>query len=74
MGFTIDQLLVFAARAGNFDLAEERLARGADPNYCDPDGVSAAMEAARQGDRRVMSLLLAKSPSPFGPAAAVTAD
>ena len=69
MSFSLDQLLIFAARAGNRAVAEERLAQGADPNYLDPLHGSAAMEAARRGDVGMLGLLLNGGLTPGGTAA-----
>jgi hypothetical protein len=69
MSFLLDQLLIFAVRAGNRPLAQERLARGANPNYLDSQHGSAAMEAVRRGDADMLSLLLDAGLTSDGPAA-----
>lgn len=69
MSFTPDQLLIFAARAGNHALAEERLTGGANPNSSDTSHGSAAMESIRRGDVQMLSLLLEGGLSPDGAAA-----
>jgi ankyrin repeat protein len=43
--FSIDQLLIFAARAGNLDLMRERIAAGADVSYLDEHHGSALFAA-----------------------------
>jgi len=70
VSFTPNQLLIFAARAGNYALAEERLAGGADPNYFDSSHGSAALESVRRGDARMLGILLDSGLSPSSPAAA----
>lgn len=65
----MNQLLIFAARAGNYALVKERLAQGADPNYFDPFHGSAAMEASCRGDFDVLNLLLECGLNPGGQAA-----
>ena len=69
MSFSLDQLLIFAANAGNRALAEDRLAQGADPNYLDSRHGSAAMAAVRRGDSRILTLLLDAGLEPDRPAA-----
>ena len=69
MKFTLDQLLIFAARAGNHTLAEERLSGGADPNVSDASHGSAATESIRRGDIQMLSLLLEGGLNPDGAAA-----
>jgi ankyrin repeat protein len=69
MSFSPDQLLIFAARAGNRSLAQDRLAGGANPNYLDPLHGSAAMAAIRRGDADMLGLLLDAGLKPDGPAA-----
>src|SRR5213595_892997 len=70
MSFTLNQVLIFAARAGNYALLEERLVGGADPNYFDPSHGSAAMESVRRGDSRMLRMLLDQGLRPSSPAAA----
>lgn len=69
MTFSLDQLLIFAVRAGNLTVAKERLAQGASPNYLDPVHGSAAMEAVRRGDAEMLGLLLQAGLTSNGPAA-----
>jgi len=69
MNFSLDQLLVFAARAGNQAAAEELLAKGASPNYLDPVHGSAAMEAVRHGNADMLNLLLQAGLTARSPAA-----
>lgn len=69
MSFSLDQLLIFAARAGNRALAEKRLVEGANPNFLDPLHGSAAMEAVRRGDAEMLNLLLEAGLRPNGTAA-----
>jgi len=58
MAFSVDQLLIFAARAGNCTLIEERLRLGADPNYYDAEHGSAAAQAVARNDIPTLTLLL----------------
>jgi hypothetical protein len=69
MSFTIDQLLIFAVRAGNQSLAAELISLGADPNYFDPSHGSAAMACISRGDIYMLSLLLEHGLTPTGAAA-----
>ena len=68
MSFSLDQLLFFAARAGNCALAAERLTQGANPNYVDSVHGSAAREAVRRGDAEMLSVLLDAGLAPDSPA------
>ena len=57
--FTIHQLLIFAARAGNLDLMRERINAGADVSYYDEQHGSALFEAIRGHHLSAVELLLA---------------
>lgn len=59
MEFTTDQLVIFAARAGNLSLLEERVAAGGDVNYTDPRYGSAMTEAIKQRHITVLDWLIA---------------
>jgi len=58
MSFTIDQLVIFAARGSNLALLEERVQAGGDVNYVDPKHGSALTEAIRQGNLDVLDWLI----------------
>jgi|RhiMethySRZTD1v2_1073278.scaffolds.fasta_scaffold365782_2 ankyrin repeat protein len=47
MPFSIDQLVIFAARAGNLSLLKERVSAGGNINYVDPYYGSALIQAIR---------------------------
>lgn len=63
-GYSIHQLLIFAARAGNEPLVSERIAAGGDLNFFDEQHGTALFAAIRQGHRNVVRLLLSKGASP----------
>ena len=56
--FTIHQLLIFAARAGNLDLMRERINAWADVSYYDEQHGSALFEAIRGHHLSAVELLL----------------
>ena len=56
--FTIHQLLIFAARAGNVDLMRERIRAGADVSCFDEQHGSALFEAIRGHHLSAVELLL----------------
>ena len=56
--FSIHQLLIFAARAGNVDLMRERIAAGADVSYYDQQHGSALFAAIAGHHRSAIELLL----------------
>ena len=59
MSFTPDQLVIFAARAGNVSLLEERVRAGGDINHVDAQHGSALAEAIRKGNLDVLDWLIA---------------
>ncbi len=59
MSFTVDQLVIFAARSGNLPLLIERVRAGGDINYLDPEHGSALSEAIRSRDLDVLDWLIA---------------
>jgi hypothetical protein len=58
MPFTIDQLVVFAARSGNLPLLQERVAAGGNVNHVDATHGSALCAAIRAHSLRVVQWLL----------------
>lgn len=59
MAFTNDQLVIFAARAGNLLLLEKRALEGGDLNYVDPKHGSALVEAITHRHLPIIDWLLA---------------
>jgi ankyrin repeat protein len=57
---TQNQLLIFAAMAGNCSLVEERIAAGADVSYSDERLGSALLQAIRCHHHEVVQLLIAR--------------
>ena len=60
MRFTIDQLVIFAARAGNLPLLKERVSAGGSTNFTDPRHGSALAEAIRCRHLDVLDWLIAR--------------
>jgi len=58
MNFTIDQLVIFAARAGNLPLLKTRIEAGGNVNYIDPKHGSALAEAIRGRYLEVLDWLI----------------
>lgn len=58
MSFTTDQLVIFAARAGNLPLLMERAEAGGDINHIDPKHGSALVEAIRKGALDILDWLI----------------
>ena len=58
MSFAIDQLVIFAVRAGNVALLKERVEAGGDINYQDTEHGSALTAAIRKGNLDVLDWLL----------------
>ena len=64
MSFTTDQLIIFAARAGDLDLLKERVEAGGDVNHQDPGHGSALGAAIRKGNLDVLDWLLSNEADP----------
>jgi ankyrin repeat protein len=58
MDFTIDQLVIFAARSGNLQLLKERVRAGGDINYNDSSHGSALTAAILKGHLNVLDWLI----------------
>ena len=58
MSFTVDQLVIFAARAGNLPLLKERVQAGGNINYVDSKHGSALAEAIRQSNLDLLDWLI----------------
>ena len=61
---SLNELLIFAARAGNAALVSERIEAGADPNYRDERHGSALLEAVRGGHGALVQALLTHGADP----------
>jgi len=59
MSFTIDQLVIFAARSGNLPLLQERVKAGGNINYIDSYHGSALSVTIIQGHLEVLEWLIA---------------
>lgn len=58
MGFTLDQLAIFAVRADNLPLLKERIESGAAIDYHDPDHGSILGEAIRKNNIEILDWLI----------------
>lgn len=58
MGFSINQLVIFAVRAGDLSLLRERVDAGGDINHFDPEYGSALAAAVRKGNLDILDWLI----------------
>ena len=58
MAFTINQKVIFAVRGRNLDLLKERISKGGDINYQDPEHGSALITAIKNEDETILQYLL----------------
>ena len=58
MPFTLNQLVIFAARGGNLDLLKERVESGGDINYFDSNYGSALTAAIGNGNICIIDYLI----------------
>ena len=61
MSFTLDQLVIFAARGGNLPLLKERVLAGGSLNYNDPKHGSALSAAIMNADLEILDWLISNS-------------